>query len=207
MTALMTLLTPIPGEEGYVFAIVADDDSARYVFADGADSDDLGLDSDRITRLADWADSKPNSAEEWTAVAAQSLGNPVAAEPREFDSVEQAVEKALELITAYPTPQANPSRAPGQYPEGAPEPPMSRDDRMAFERDALDEWAQQYPEAAAGDVHDPEADLALAHLMTPPVDPTKPHRWLPIATTEEDCGFCEKSADNVIHTATADTIT
>ena len=207
MTVLFTLLTPIPGEAGYVFAIVADDRSARYVFNGGSDSDELGLDSKRIKRLAENADQKPRTAAEWTAVAAQQVGNPVIADSLEFEDIEDAVEAAVKIIARTASSQPNPNRAPGQRPDGEPEPAPTRADRMDFERAAMDEWMRLYPEAADDDVHDPEAELALRHLMTPPTDPEKPHKWLPISTAETDCGFCELPEDDALHTARADTIT
>lgn len=196
MTAVYAVLTPVPDEVGYVFAIAADDTSARYVFEDGADSDDLGLDSARISRLRDWATTPPTDAAGWFALAAQSTGNSVFGPLVQADTLDDAVAQATEALKAVPAPT---TASPSQI--------LSRDDMLAFQRDAMDEWARQYPEAAAGDVDDPEADLALVHLMTPPVDPAKPHSWLPIATTEATCGFCDQPADAAIHTAGADTIT
>lgn len=211
MTAMYVVYTPMPGLGGYAFAVAADDTTARYVFDDGSDSDGTGLDSDRIKRLAEWSTVKPKDALDWIGIASNSLGYPMAGDPVEAKSLKDAVAAATEAVKAAGTFAPNPTRAPGEEPASAPSSSpggfATREERMQFERDALDEWALEYPEAASGDVNDPEADLALVHLMTPPVDPTKPHKWLPMATAEVNCGFCDLPADDAIHTAGADTIT
>ena len=84
---------------------------------------------------------------------------------------------------------------------------MSPAEVRAYELRGMEEWAQEYPEAAAGDVDDPEADLALMHYITPPVDPDKPHRWLPLDVGDANCGFCDKPESDAIHQPNADTIT
>lgn len=206
MTALFTLITPLPGEDGYVFGVVATDEGARYVFDDGSDSDGLGLDSDRIKRLADWSGDVPDTPEAWTAVATQGIGHTIQHDPITLDSEDEALALANSVIARTPTGAPNPDRAPGVVQDDSAV-PMTRADLLAFQADAYYTWSKKYPAVADGEEHDPEAELELRQLMTPPTDPEKPHPWLPLATTEVECGFCEQLEEADIHSAGADTIT
>lgn len=202
MSAVYALFKPFPGETGAVFAVVADDTGARYVFSGGDDTNEAGLNSDRIGVVRSFIDASPSNALEWFGVAAYALGNVVPGPLTAVDTLDEAVARATEAIEQEPTYVSVQVPPPPSF-----HVPQTQAERLAFQRQALDEWAQQYPEAAAGDVDDPEADLALAHLMTPPVDPERPHTWLPIATTETDCGFCDLPEDAPIHVEAKDTIT
>lgn len=197
MTAKYVVFGPIEGEVGDVWAIAADDTSARYVFQDGSDSGLGGLDS---ARIADFADrfGTPTNADGWLELAALNTGYTMSVSSGTAETLDAAVAAAVgELATA-----AVPAAGPDDFAV-----PTTRAELLVFQQRGMATWAEQYPEAAAGDVDDPEADLALVHLMTLPVNPEKSHKWLPIATTETDCGFCEQPEDAAIHTAGADTIT
>lgn len=75
----------------------------------------------------------------------------------------------------------------------------TRRERLDHEARVMHEWSVRFPEAASGDVDDPEADLALAKAMSPPVDPSSPHSWLPVALTQPKCWWCFGDKTEDIH--------
>jgi hypothetical protein len=77
----------------------------------------------------------------------------------------------------------------------------SRQELMAFQARVTDDWSQRYPEAAAGDVDDPVADLALAQAMSAAADPAGQHQWLPATLGAADCWICFGEQDHPLHTA------
>lgn len=203
MPALYSLITPYPGLVGGVaFAVVADDTQAHYVFPPGIDESG-DLDDARIADVIQALSLPTASAADWLNAATYNLGYYSVNGPVEAPDIDAATKSATAEVAEWQEP-ATLDEETGNDPWA---PPVTREDRVAFQRQMSDEWAQLYPAAADGGVDDPEADLALTQMMTPPVDPTKPHKWLPIATTETDCGFCDQPADANIHNSDADTIT
>lgn len=201
MTALYTVGTYVPGINGRPFAVAADDQAAHYVFPEGTDGGDLN--DDRIVQAARSLNITPANADDWLEVACANMVFVGFSQPQSAPDIASA-QTAAQLALAQVVPETDDQ---AQAPEAGWAVPQTRDEVAAFQRAAADEWAQMYPAAAADDDDDPEAELALMQLMTPPVDPTKPHKWLPIATTETDCGFCDQPQDAAIHKQNADTIT
>lgn len=206
MTALYTIITPSDGVQGGAFAAIADDSGAHYLFPDGS-SGVAGLDDDRIITVASYADTTPTDALTWLNLACTNLLYVDMTDPAEAADLEAATRAAGEALAALPAPVTAAAPEPSPVEPDPWTPPATRDELMAWQRQMMDDWAEQYPEAAAGDVDDPEADLALAQLLTPPVNPELPHKWLPLALDETECGFCDKPAEDPIHTTSADTIT
>lgn len=200
VTAQFVVVRPADGAVGDGFGVAADDTGARYVFRDGSDSGQGGLDNERISSLAKRF-GVPTKATDWLNLALANTGYNEGVASGQAETLDAAAAQALDALKKLPEPPSPAVVDAGFHA------PQTREELMAFQRNATDVWSQQYPEAAAGDVDDPEADLALVQLMTPPVDPEQPHKWLPIATTELDCGFCDQPANAAIHTAGADTIT
>lgn len=190
--------------DGQTFAIVADDDGADYVYTDGQEIP--GLDADRVARVGAAGATPPANAEQWLAAAAYNIGYFIVSPPQPANSLDEARTTATQALQSLPEREPTPAEEPTEAAsdDGATPDwhiPTTREELAAYQANAAYVWSQQYPEVASGEVSDPEADLALMHLMTPPVDPTKPHRWLPIATTETDCGFCEQPQEAAIHTS------
>lgn len=200
-TAYYIVATPTFGVTGQTFGIIADGMTAHYVFPDGS-GDWEGLDDSRIAMATQELGETPSEPLDWLALATYNLNFIKTSTPVMTPSIEAARTAVLQAIELALPPDAETTSPPA-----GTNAPQTRDELLAWQREMMDQWAEAYPEAAAGDVDDPEADLALRHYMTPPVDPDKPHQWLPIATTETDCGFCEKPAEDAIHNTEADTIT
>lgn len=202
MAALYAIVRPGMQVDGQTFAIVADDDGADYVYTAGQEIP--GLDADRVVRVGAARSTPPTNAEQWLAAAAYNIGYFIVSPPQPADSIDAARTTAAQALQSLPDREPTPAEeatAPNQDDGSTPDwhIPTTREELAQYQANAAYVWSQQYPDVAAGDASDPEADLALRHLMTPPVDPTKPHDWLPIATTETDCGFCEQPQDAAIH--------
>lgn len=182
MNGAWMLLTPAPFEvDGEAMAIVADVEHARYLSPRGEDLP--GLDRERTARVALVIDRAPTTPVEWVQVATCNIGLCILGAIVEADTFEDAYLQALAAVRAW-----QPSS-----------PVESRQDRLAREAALMYEWSSLYPEAAAGDVDDPDADLALAQLMLPPLDPSRRHTWMPFAVGERDCGFCDQPVDGQLH--------
>lgn len=192
MAAVYAILTPsefLPHAAS--FAVVADDTQAHYVFPPGIDAGQLGLDDERIANVSETIGVKPVDALHWLQLAAYNVGYYTLSNAIDAPDIEAATTAAQQRLSTTPDGTA----------------PQTRQELLSFQQNAMYAWAQLYPEAASGDVDDPEADLGLVQLLTPPVNPAEPHDWLPIATTETDCGFCEQPENAAIHRPSADTIT
>jgi hypothetical protein len=179
--AAWILLTPPSYVQGSALAVIADDTKAIYLEGDGQPA--LGLDAARTEMVARMIGRTPTSAREWLDVALCNIGiwefGPVIDAPT-FDT---AVEQALAAAAGW-----------------GPEPPSeTREERMFREAQAAYAWSQLYPVAADGEVDDPDADLALAQMMLPPVDPTQPHTWMPLGLDDVECGFCGDDRDGHLH--------
>jgi len=198
MTAYYVIATPALGAQGDVFGVVADDSTAHYVFSDGS-SGLMGLDDARVAMAVHELGETPTQAFDWLALALTNIGYFNTTAPTEAPTIEAATTAVQQQIAVAPPQDEGTANAPN--------PPQTRDELMAWQREMMDQWAQEFPEAASGEVSDPEADLALRQYLTPPTDPTKTHAWLPLSIHDVNCGFCDKPANDAIHNADADTIT
>lgn len=210
MPALYAIIQPAMQVDGPTFGVIADENGADYVFRDGEELG--GLNAERVKRVAGARDTPPQDESQWLAAAIYNIGYFVVGERQQAPTLDDARTAVTALIAQSGTRELTPAEtAPAAVAPDAPDVPddsttpewqvpKTRAELARYQADAAYVWSMRYPEAASGEVNDPEAELALRHLMTPPVDPTKPHAWLPIATTETECGFCEQPQDAAIHT-------
>lgn len=202
MTALYAIATPYPFvDDQLAIGIVADDTQAHYVLPANAVTDS-GLDDSRIHDVAVSVGTRPTNAQEWFEVASYNIGYFQVDDPTEVESIDQATRAAEAQLAQYNS-TVDLDQATGNDPWSPTF--TTREDRVAFQQKALDQWAQQYPEAADG-ADDPDANLALKQLTTPPIQPASPHDWLPLTLGDTDCAFCGQPQAAAIHSASADTV-
>jgi hypothetical protein len=81
-----------------------------------------------------------------------------------------------------------------------PEPAAAnRAELLARQAAVTYEWSRRFPEAADGEVDDPEADLALSQAMMGWVDGAGPHAWLPAVLGRGSCWWCGEPQDHELH--------
>jgi hypothetical protein len=180
--ACYVILTSVEGVDGGPVAVLADDRSTEYIDADGR----AWLSHERTLQVAARLQRSPTTAREWLSTALVNIGMYWQfGAVQTASSLDEARNAALvEMANILPPVE---------------QPPESRAQRVARQAAAMYEWSRLYPEAAAGEVNDPEADLALHQMMLPPIDPEKPHPWTPIAVDETVCGFCDQLPDHPLH--------
>ena len=85
--------------EEFLFSVVADDTSARYVFPTEPDDDWGGLNSERIQEIlsAHYPEGAPTTAEQWAFLASSDI-NGMFYDGPEYDSIEDAVAGELPLL-------------------------------------------------------------------------------------------------------------
>lgn len=183
MRAVWALLYPMPFEapNGKAIAVVAYAEGATYLGSRGETIS--GLDRARTQRVADLLGLAPDTPEGWLEVAGCNLGQGGWGALQHAPTVGQACARALSAVQEW--------RAPA-FPDRAA--------LLAHQARVLDEWSGRYPEVADGEVHDPEAELDLAHEMAGWVDARQQHDWLPIAVGEKECEFCGGLQDAGLHT-------
>ncbi|MCW2672982.1 MAG: hypothetical protein JWP14_1571 [Frankiales bacterium] len=179
--AVYVLLTSPEWLQHSAMAVVADDAWTAYVGEDGEDWD--GLDHARTRQIAALLDHRPTTANEWLTVALVNLGLWHVGPLRYAASFDDAYDAAMSELRAIPSPAAAPTR----------------NEMMWQQARLMEQWAEDYPEAAAGDVDDPDADLGLHQILLPPVDPTAEHPWTPLAVGDVACGFCDQPAKHSLH--------
>jgi hypothetical protein len=181
--AFWLLLTPVAEIEVEARPIVMLADAVGAFCLNEVGEPIEGLDVARSHMVAEIVGVQPSSAREWLSLNLTNIGlwayGPAVACP----NLDQARGDALRAAQAW---QSEPHEE-------------SRQERLFRESRIMAEWAEEYPEAAAGEVDDPDADLALAQMMLPPVNPAEPHRWMPLAAGEVECGFCGKLQDAPLH--------
>ncbi len=180
---------------GPAFGVAADGAGARYVTGSGGRSPWEGVDDERIALSAGMIDVRPTTPLEWLNAATSNLGFVFTEGPFPAADLASAVEELLTLL-----PDASPVNESFFAPRRAPAAAFAtRAELLAFQRAAADAWASRYPAAACGDEDDPQADLELVHMMTPPFDPDAPHGWLPKVVDGTGCRYCSYPADHDLH--------
>lgn len=181
--AIWILLTPPVdlGTQGKPLAVVAHQGGAFYLDATGNSPDGLG--ASRAANIADLLGVAPTSARDWLGVALSNIGLWDQGPVIEAQDVETARAQAAQAARDW--------RPPPRH--------QTRQERMFREARIMAEWAQEYPKAAAGDADDPDADLALAQMLLPPVDSTSPHTWMPLGVGDTACAFCGQDQDGPLH--------
>lgn len=142
-----------------LFGIVADEEGADYVFPE----DGEWFESERRIEMLVNVQGEPTTQDGWLTLATTNLGpNVLVDEPTPFDSIEDAVDAAQELVSGI---DINEGISP------APE--------MAASSAAFDQVSQDYPGFLEDEENvDPQAMDNFVMMMLGPIDPEGPNGWI-----------------------------